>query len=106
MRERPFRCERNIVLLSEKGRFSVREKPASSLELEAESDNEGQVVAEATLVAVAIIGTEGLDSSRDHRVLVIHFLCSTKRAISKQPTSDKRKGRLLIANSNTLKRSQ
>ena len=29
--------------------------------------------------------------------LVIHFLCSTKRAISKRLTSDKRKGRLLIA---------
>ena len=56
-------------MLSEKGRFSVREKPASSLELEAESDDEGKVVAEATLVAVAIIGTEGLDSS----VLFVFF---------------------------------
>ena len=63
IRERPFRCERNIVLLSEKGRFSVREKPASSLELEAEADDEGQVVAEAALVAVAIIGAEGFDAA-------------------------------------------
>ena len=69
MRERPFRCERNIVLLSEKGRFSVREKPASSLELEAEADDEGQVIAEAALVAVAIIGTEGFDTT----VLFVFF---------------------------------
>ena len=36
---------------------------------EGEADDEGEVVAEATLVAVAIIGTKGLDAS----VLFIFF---------------------------------
>ena len=56
-------------MLSEKGRFAVREKPASSLELEAEADNERQVVAETALVAIAVIGTEGFDAS----VLFVFF---------------------------------
>ena len=56
-------------MLSEKGRFSIKEKPASSLELETEADDEREMVAEATLIAVAIIGTERLDSS----VLFVFF---------------------------------
>jgi hypothetical protein len=39
------------------------------LELEAEADDEGKVVAKAALVAITIIGTEGLEAA----ILLVFF---------------------------------
>ena len=46
-----------------------RQQPFSNQELKAKADDEGEVVAEATLIAVTIIGTEGLDTS----VFIVFF---------------------------------